>query len=252
MKQGWNEETHNQNRKHGQRSGANYNGTRPRAYAAWVNMRQRCTNPKLKDYKHYGLRGITFSRRWEEFANFLADMGEPAEGMTLDRIDNMGDYTPENCRWVPYSVQALNKRNCVRYELNGKSQTLAEWSRETGIGRITMLKRIQRGMPLELALTVKGYLEADKYDGTQLIEVIEPVKKTPEERRAITAAAMNRPDVRAKISAGRKGIKPSPRTPEHCAALSASQIGKVVSEETRAKLAAALIGKKRGPYKKQA
>jgi len=86
-------------------------------------------------------------------------MGEPGPGMTLDRIDNMDDYTPENCRWTTRAVQNLNKRNCVRYELNGKSQTLAEWSRETGIGRVTMLKRIQRGVPLHLALTKVGFLK---------------------------------------------------------------------------------------------
>jgi hypothetical protein len=97
--------------------------------------------------------------RWEEFENFITDMGAPPPGTTLDRIDNMDDYRPGNCRWVSRAVQNLNKRNCVRYTLNGKSQTLAEWARETGIGRVTMLKRIQRGVPLGLALSVKGYLK---------------------------------------------------------------------------------------------
>jgi len=73
--------------------------------------------------------------------------------MTLDRIDNMGDYTPENCQWVPRAVQNLNKRNLVRYEHNGQSLTLAEWSRITGIGRVTILKRLQRGWPVARALT---------------------------------------------------------------------------------------------------
>ena len=148
-------------RKHGQRSGDLYLGKRPRGYAAWVNLRQRCTNPNGPNFKDYGgrPRPITYSRRWEEFSNFIADMGEPPLGLTLDRRDNMGDYTPENCRWVSRAVQNLNKRNCVRYEFGGKSQTLAEWARETGIGRVTMLKRIQRGVPLALALTVKGFLK---------------------------------------------------------------------------------------------
>ncbi len=159
MKQGWNEEAHGHNRIHGQRSGEHYDGKRPKAYAAWVNMRQRCTNPKLKDFKNYGMRGITYCREWEKFETFYADMGEPEAGMTLDREDNNGDYTKDNCRWVSRAIQNLNKRNCVRYELDGKSQTLAEWSRETGIGRITLLKRIQRGVPLELALTVSGFLK---------------------------------------------------------------------------------------------
>lgn len=147
-----------QSLKHGQRSGVLQHGKRPQGYAAWVNMRQRCTNPKTPDFKNYGGRGITHCRRWEAFEAFLSDMGEPEPNMTLDRIDNMGDYTPENCRWITRAVQNLNKRNCVRYELNGKSQTLAEWARETGIGRVTMLKRIQAGVPLRLALTVRGFL----------------------------------------------------------------------------------------------
>ena len=120
-----------------------------------MNMRQRCTNPRRPDFKNYGGRSrpITYARRWEDFSAFIADMGEPGPNMTLDRIDNMGDYTPENCRWVPRSVQNLNKRNMVRYEMNGESRTLSEWSRITGVGRVTMLKRIQRGWPIARALT---------------------------------------------------------------------------------------------------
>lgn len=144
--------------KHGQRSGELYRGKRPRGYAAWVNMRQRCVNPKRSDFENYGGRGIKVCARWDDFLTFLADMGAPSPGTTLDRIDNMRDYSPENCRWVTRAVQNLNKRSNVRYTLDGKCQTLSEWSRETGIGRVTMLKRIQRGVPLELALTVKGYL----------------------------------------------------------------------------------------------
>ena len=104
------------------------------------------------------MRGITYCREWESFARFIADMGEPGPGMTLDRKNNMGDYTPDNCRWVPRAVQNLNRRSCVRYEFNGKSQTLAEWSRETGIGRVTLLKRLQRGVPLDVALSTAEYL----------------------------------------------------------------------------------------------
>lgn len=139
--------------RHGQRSGNLYLGKRPRGYASWVNMRQRCTNRNNTDFKNYGGRGISYCRRWEVFEAFIADMGEPEPRMTLDRIDNAGDYTPENCRWVTRAVQNVNKRNCVRYTWNGKTQTLAEWSRETGIGRVTMLRRLQRGWPIERALT---------------------------------------------------------------------------------------------------
>lgn len=129
-----------------------------RTYAAWVGMRQRCNNPSRADLKNYGGRGIYHCPRWINFEVFLADMGECPAGLTLDREDTQGHYYPSNCRWVTRAVQNLNKRNCVRYEHDGKSQTLAEWARETGIGRVTLLKRIQRGVPMALALTTRGYL----------------------------------------------------------------------------------------------
>ena len=142
---------------HGHKS----HGKRTKVYVAWMNMRARCSDPKRPGFKHYGGRGIGVCDRWQHsFEAFLEDMGEPAPGLTLDRIDNSKGYSKENCRWVTMSVQALNKRNCVRYELNGKSQTLSEWSRENGIGRLTMYKRIQSGVPLSVALTFTGNLRS--------------------------------------------------------------------------------------------
>jgi hypothetical protein len=121
-------------------------------------MKSRCNNSQRHDFGNYGGRGITYARAWEKFEAFLADMGDPPPGMTLERTNNSRGYSAKNCRWATRSEQALNKRSCVRYTLNGKSQTLAEWSRETGIGYVTMLKRIQRGVPLKLALTTVGFL----------------------------------------------------------------------------------------------
>lgn len=139
---------------HGHKS----NGKRSKVYVAWVNMKGRCNNANRKDSKNYIDRGITYCIEWESFENFLRDMGEPSKNMTLDRKDNSLGYSKENCRWVSMQVQGVNKRNNVRYELDGKNLTLSEWSEENGIGRITMLKRIQRGVPLNLALTCKGFL----------------------------------------------------------------------------------------------
>lgn len=82
-------------------------------HRSWLEMRRRCTNPHSEHWPDYGGRGIRFCERWESFENFLADMGERPDGMTLDRIDVNGHYEPGNCRWATSSVQQRNKRRIV-------------------------------------------------------------------------------------------------------------------------------------------
>jgi hypothetical protein len=95
-------------------------------YNVWRNMKQRCYNPKATDYYLYGGRGITVCDRWlNSFENFLADMGEKPENMSIDRKDNDQHYCKDNCRWATDHEQALNRRaKAVPEKRNAKGQFL--------------------------------------------------------------------------------------------------------------------------------
>lgn len=91
--------------------------TKTSTWNSWAGAKNRCQNINNKDYAYYGSRGIKFCDRWEKFENFLEDMGEKPLGLTLDRIDNNGNYEPGNCRWATYKVQNNNQRARYSNEL---------------------------------------------------------------------------------------------------------------------------------------
>lgn len=131
-----------------------------RTYGIWNNIRERCLNTKNKDFQNYGGRGITVCDRWKKsFICFLEDMGEAPRQMQIDRINNDKGYTKENCRWTTVQVQANNRRTCVMVTFNGKTKTIADWSREFGIERKTLEYRIRVGWDIEKALITPSLIK---------------------------------------------------------------------------------------------
>lgn len=110
----------------------------------WSDMKRRCLNPTRRGYENYGGRGITICQRWlDSFSNFLNDMGaRPTSNHQLDRKDNEGHYTPENCHWVPKAEQNYNKRNTWKIPAFGKIYTAETALAEFGISSSTLRSRI--------------------------------------------------------------------------------------------------------------
>jgi hypothetical protein len=116
-------------------------------YRTWRNMWSRCTNPMVDRYELYGGRGITVCKRWGSFENFHSDMGDkPSPRHSIGRIDNNGNYEPENCRWETQQEQANNTRKNVFIEFKGQKNTYAQWAKITGIPYATIVQRHRAGM----------------------------------------------------------------------------------------------------------
>ena len=123
-----------------------------RTYGIWRGAKKRCENPRDPQYRHYGGRGIKFCSRWAIFENFLADMGEAPEGLTLGRQDNEKNYEPSNCKWETMTRQQRNKRTTTRLTIDGREMSLMDWADEVGLQGQTIRKRIQSGWSVKEAV----------------------------------------------------------------------------------------------------
>jgi len=126
-------------------------------YNTWASMLQRCENPNDSKYKDYGGRGIKVCDEWHDAKVFIewALANNWEKGLSIDRIDNNGNYEPSNCRWVTWKEQARNRRSNHLITFNGKTQSIAAWADETRIPYGTLKARInQYHWPIEQALSV--------------------------------------------------------------------------------------------------
>lgn len=126
---------------------------RKKTNQTYQDMKGRCYNEKTKQFKNYGARGIVVCDRWmESFENFIEDMGLKPDGLTIDRIENNGNYEPGNCRWATPAEQRENQRNCNYIEFKGERKLLRSFAIEFNISEATLLYRIKKGMSVEGAI----------------------------------------------------------------------------------------------------
>ena len=125
-------------------------------YRCWSSMQNRCNNPASADWPRYGGRGIKVCQEWNDLHQFLIDMGHPPEGMTIERIDNDGNYEPGNCRWATRAEQNDNTCRNAFVTWQGRTQTIKEWAKELDMEPRRISERLKRGWSVERALTTSS------------------------------------------------------------------------------------------------
>ena len=136
-------------------------------YQAWKAMKARCYAPSNKT-SYYQLNGIIVCDKWKtSFNAFLTDMGSCPKGYSLDRINNLGNYEPENCRWATAYEQSKNRGSFnLMFTYNGKTQVLKDWAKELGIKYTTLYQRIVRSkQSFEDAITPNSFGRLLEYNG---------------------------------------------------------------------------------------
>ena len=140
-------------------------------YAVWQNMRQRCTDPRAINYADYGGRGITVCAEWQTFDGFLEWAKDGYRlGVFIDRIDNDGGYSPDNCRWVTRTENNRNRRSTVRVTAFGETKLVIEWAEDPRcqVSYDVLLYRIRKGYDPERSITAPPRARSELW-GTSLI-----------------------------------------------------------------------------------
>lgn len=139
-----------------------HGGHNTKLYGVWCTMKNRCNNPNVTCYNHYGGRGITVCSEWLDFSKFMewAFKNGYKEGLTIERVDVNGNYEPSNCKWIPSALQAKNKTNNRKLTYRGKVYILQDLANATGVDRRLISARVKRGWSVERAVEFparKGY-----------------------------------------------------------------------------------------------
>jgi len=166
------------------------------AYGTWKAMMDRCYNPLSKDYPDYGGRGIQVCENWQEVAGFIAGMGEKQKGQSIDRIDENGDYAPDNCRWTDAKGQGEHKRNNAMVNHQGVIKHLAGVWRDTGMKESTLYNRLKAGLTVDEASSKP----VREHNATLIIDGVE---KTLVDWAAV--AGVTRKTIRNRMNAGLVG-----------------------------------------------
>jgi hypothetical protein len=140
-------------------------------YNVWQAMIQRCTNPKNKSFNNYGARGITVCQDWFSFSCFCkwAFNSGYKKNLTIDRINNDGNYEPLNCKWSTDAEQSRNNRKTIKITFNGVTLCLKDWADKIGICSTSLKKRLKK-WPIEKALA-EPPSEKNQYYGAKSIGV---------------------------------------------------------------------------------
>lgn len=147
-------------------------GEKEKLYSVWSNMKNRCNNPRSKEYRYYGAKGVKVCDEWDDYSVFrawaYANGYKENEGLSIDRINVDGMYSPENCRWATVKQQMNNMTSNHLVEHNGEVHTLSEWSDITGLPYRVIEARLRAyNWSTERALTtpVNGHIRLYEYNG---------------------------------------------------------------------------------------